>query len=78
MPILNPGKPKRISLTMANTLFGAMSGSRPINWGLIIHEIVAKALPNIGKKPSFLSPFIFHLYHQYGLLVPNEKDELMS
>ena len=72
MPILNPEKPKRISFTMANTLFGAMSGSRPVNWGLLIHEIVAKALPNIGKKPSFLSPFIFHLYHQYDLLVSDE------
>ena len=34
MPILNSEKPKRISLTMANTLFGAMSGVRPVNWGL--------------------------------------------
>ena len=31
MPIPNPEKPKRISLTLANTLFGAMSGSRPVN-----------------------------------------------
>jgi hypothetical protein len=31
MPILNPEKPKRISLTMANTMFGAMSGVRPVN-----------------------------------------------
>ena len=76
LPILNPEKPKRISLTMANTLFGAMSGSRPVNWGLLIHEIVAEALPNIGKKPSFLFPFIFHLYHHYDLLVPDEEDEL--
>ena len=76
LPILNPDKPKRISLTMANTLFGAMSGSRPVNWGLLIHEVVAKALPNIGKKLSFLSPFIFHLYQQYELLLPEEEDML--
>ena len=31
MPILNPDKPKRITLTAANTLFGAMSGVRPVN-----------------------------------------------
>ena len=37
---------------------------------------MAKALPNIGKKPSFLSPFIFHLYHQYDLLGPDDEDEL--
>ena len=57
MPILYPEKPKRISLTMANTLFGALSGVRLVNWGLLIHEIVGRALPNIGKKPSYLSPF---------------------
>ena len=28
MPILNPEKPKRMPLTMANTLFGALSGVR--------------------------------------------------
>ena len=76
LPILNLEKPKWISLTMTNTLFGAMSGSRPVNWGLLIHEIVTKVLPNIGKKPSFLSPFIFHLYQHYELLVPDKEDIL--
>jgi hypothetical protein len=59
MPILNPEKPKRISLTMANTLFGAMSGVRPVNWGLLIHEVFGKAIPHIGRKPSYLSPSFF-------------------
>ena len=31
MPILNPEKPKRITLTVANTMFGVMSGVRPMN-----------------------------------------------
>ena len=31
MPILNLEIPKRISLTMANTLFGAISRVRPVN-----------------------------------------------
>ena len=44
MPIVNPEKPKRITLTMANTLFGALSGVRPVNWGLIIHEIVTRGI----------------------------------
>ena len=44
MPILNPDNPKQIILTMANTMFGAMSEVRPMNWGLIIHEIVERAL----------------------------------
>ena len=65
MPILYPEKPKRISLTMANTLFGALSGVRPVNWGLLIHEVVGRAIPNIGQKPSYLSPFILHLFKHY-------------
>ena len=62
--------------TLANTLFGALSGPRPVNWGLLIHEVVAKALSHMGKKPLFLSPFLYHLYHQYDMLVPDEEDEL--
>ena len=44
MPILNPEKPKRVLLTVANTLFGALSGIWPVNWGLIIHKIVARGI----------------------------------
>jgi hypothetical protein len=76
MPILNPEKPKRISLTMANTLFGAMSGVRPVNWGLLIHEVVARAIPNIGRKPSYLSPFLLHLYRRYECITADEEDML--
>ena len=62
VPILNPKKPKRITLTVANTLFGSLSGVRPMNLGLIIHEIVARGIQLIGQKPFYLSPFIMHLY----------------
>jgi hypothetical protein len=77
MPILNPEKPKRISLTMTNTLFGALSGVRPVNWGLLIHETVARAIPSIGRKPSYLSPFILHLYKRYDCIRPEEEDLLV-
>ena len=76
MPILNPEKPKRISLTMANTLFGALSGVRPVNWGLLIHEIVGRAIPNIGQKSSYLSPFILHMYKHYDCITADEDDLL--
>jgi hypothetical protein len=76
VPILNPEKPNRISLTMANTLFGAMSGVRPVNWGLLIHEVVARAIPNIGRKPSYLSPFLLHLYRRYECITADEEDLL--
>ena len=72
MPILNPDKPKRITVTAANTLFSATFGVRPVNWGLLIHEVVGRALPNIGQKPSFFFPFILHLYQHFDCITADE------
>ena len=76
MPILNPEKPKRITLTMANTLFEALFEVQLVNWGLLIHETVARAIPYIVRKPSYLSPFIMHLY-TYGCTTVEEDDMLL-
>ena len=76
MPILSPEKPKRLSITMANTLFGAISGVRPVNWGRLIQENVEKSIPHIGRKPSFLSPYILHLYQHYGCI--NEAEDALT
>ena len=35
-----------------------------------------RALPNIRKKPSYLSPFIFHLYNHYDCITSEEEDML--
>ena len=77
MPILNPDKPKSITLTMANTLFGALSKVRPVNWGMLIHKVVSRAIPYIGRKPSYLPPFIMHLYAHYGCTTI-EEDDMMT
>ena len=61
---------------MANTLFGAMSGVRPVNWGLLIHDFIEKSLPHIGRKPSFLPPYILHLYQHYDCFTVEEEDPL--
>ena len=74
MPIFSPEKPKRLNITMVNTLFGAISGVRTINWGRLIQEYVERSLPHIGRKPSFLSPYILHLYQQYGGINEAEED----
>ncbi len=63
---------------MVNTLFGALSRVRPITWGLIIHDIVERGLPLIGRKPSNLSPFIMHLYACYKCTTVDEDDMLIS
>ena len=54
LPILNPEKPKRLTLTMVNTMFEALSGVQPVSWGLLIHELVARSIPSIRRKPSYL------------------------
>jgi hypothetical protein len=74
LPILSPEKPKRLRITMANTLFGAMSGVRSVNWGWLIQKYVEKSIPHIGRKPSFLSPYLLHLYQHYGCINEAEED----
>ena len=76
MPIFNLDKPKWIILTMGNTLLGFMSGVRPVNWGLLIHKVVGHAIHHIGRKPSFLSPFILHLYQHFDCIIVDEEDIL--
>jgi hypothetical protein len=76
LPILSPEKPKRLSITMANTLFGAMSGVRPVKWGRLIQEYVERNIPFIGRKPFFLSPYILHLYKHYECLTRAEEDAM--
>ena len=59
---------------MANTLYGAMSGARPVNWGKLIHQYVEKSIPHIGRKPSYLSPYILHLYQHYDCFTGEDED----
>jgi hypothetical protein len=73
MPILSIEKLKRLNITMANTLFGAMSGVRPVNWGRLTQEYVERNIPIIGRKPSFLSPYILHLYQHYAMTIAEDE-----
>ena len=73
LPILYSEKCKRLSIIMVNTMFGALSGTRPVRWGRLIQELVEKSIPHIGKKPSPLSPYLLHLYQQNGCV--NEAKE---
>ena len=76
LPILSPEKPKRLSITMTNTLFGAISGVQPINWRRLIQEYVEKSLPHIGQKSSYLSLYILHLYQHHNCVNEAEEDML--
>ena len=77
LPILYLQNPKRLSIMMVNTIFGALSGTRLVNWGQLIQELVEKSIPHIGKKPSPLSPYSLHLYQRNGCVKEEEEDALI-
>ena len=61
---------------MANTLFEAIFGVRPVNWGRLIQEYVEKSILHIGRKLYFPSPYIRHLYQHYGCINEVEEEAL--
>ena len=38
--ILYAEKPSRVTLTVSNTIFGALSRFRKVNWGQVLQEVV--------------------------------------
>jgi hypothetical protein len=40
VPILYPEKPNQITVTLGNTIFGALNGGRKVNWARIITNLV--------------------------------------
>ena len=76
VPLLYPEKPTRVTITVGNTIFGALSGERPVNWGIVVKDLVQRLLSGMGKsKATPIYPYIFHLYHSHKLLLPVEKKE---
>ena len=58
VPIVHPDKPTRVTRTIGNTIFGALSGDRPVDWGKVFCELVQRLVggwvrPN--PPPSALS-----------------------
>ena len=76
VPLLYSEKPTRVTITVGNTIFGALSGERPVDWGVVIKDLVQRLLSGMGKlKATPICPYIFHLYHSHELLLPAEKKE---
>jgi hypothetical protein len=69
VPILYPEKPNRITVTMGNTIFGALNGGRKVNWARIISNLVVQLVARVGKsRASTICPFLYHLYERKELL----------
>ena len=75
VPLLYPEKPIRVTITIGNTILGALSGERPVDWGAVLKDVVQRLYAGMGKsKATPLCPYIFHLYHMDECLLQGEKD----
>ena len=62
---------------VGNTIFGALSGVRKVNWGQVLQEVVGKLVFRLEKgKSSSISPLLSHLYHRFECLREEEMQEL--
>ena len=69
IPIMYPEKPTRVTVTVGNTMFGALLGDRPVDWGLLIYDVVIWMVGLVSKgKPTMVCPFMFHLYKERQVL----------
>ena len=76
VPLLYPEKPTRVTITVGNTIFGALSGERPVDWEIVVKDLVQRLLSGMGKsKATLICPYVFHLYQSHKLLLPAEKKE---
>ena len=76
VPLLYSEKPTRVTITIGNTIFGALSGERPVDWGILVKDLVQRLLSGMGKsKATPICPYVFHLYQSHELLLPAEKKE---
>ena len=63
IPILYPEKPTRVTVTVGNTIIGALLGERKVDWGIILQAVVAKLVEGAQKlKATPIEPYLFHLY----------------
>jgi hypothetical protein len=69
IPIVYPEKPNRITVTWGNTIFGALSGSRKVNWARVMTNLIVQLSARVGKsRATPICPFLFHLYERNELL----------
>ena len=74
VPIVHPDKPTQVTCTLGNTIFGALSGERSVDWSIIFMELVNRLVGEAGKtKSTPIYPFLYHLYESKGLLTEDKE-----
>ena len=62
-----------MTVTVGNTIFGALLGERKVDWGIVLQAVVAKLVEGARKlKATPIGPYMFHLYMEQELL--NEEE----
>ena len=76
--ILYPEKPARVTVTIGNTIFGAYTGERKVDWALVMRDTVKRLLTGIGKsKPTPICPYLLHLYIVHNVVQAEDKKVYM-
>ena len=71
-------KPTRVMVTVGNTIFGAYTGEREVDWMLVIRDTVRRLLTGIGKsKPTPICPYLLHLYIIHDVVQAKDKKVYM-
>ena len=74
VPIVHPDKPTRVTVTIRNTIFGALDGGRELDWRVVFRDLAQRLAKGVGKpKPTPICPFLFYLYKGQGLLTKDEE-----
>ena len=74
--LLYPEKPTRVTIMVENTIFGALSGKRPVDRGHVVKDVVQRLFSKMGKsKATPICPYVFHMYHAHEVLLSAEKKE---
>ena len=74
IPIVHPDKPTQVTITIGNTIFGALDDGREVDWGVVFRDMVQRLAKGVGKpKSTPICPFLFHLYEDQGLLTVEEE-----
>ena len=76
VPIVHPDKSTRVTRTLGNTIFGAISRGRSVDWSIIFMELVNRLVGGAGKtKPTSICPFLYHLYEGKGLRTEDKETD---
>ena len=79
VPIVHPDKPTRVTRTLGNTIFGAISGEKSVDWAVIFMELINQLVGGAGKtKPIPICPFFYNLYESKGLLIADEETDYQA